>query len=296
MKLRILIALAVTLLIGGVMIAGLAFLPRGIVNRAVSVNPNDTTALQEKAAEFAGALQARKTRKLYELFNSTFQAEVPFADFDSSVLGWLGHRVITHVYPVHFEIRSVSGMVNSYLTFDPRSVKDRVSRYPEEFLFQYWIRTASGWRLMWLSKMLDPVAMNYAHTDTAAMCQILRLALSRIITDRGLQDQLGTITTPHEIVLRSGSAAQCHVDLPGRKVTWLSLDSIVAARKTLGVNFFIEIPSVRIFEDVAIGTFDIVPLVFDTFSLSHRRSIKLMFTRDSAESNDWQFADYGMKW
>lgn len=275
-------------------------MPKAIVDRLTLGADNPGTELRERAYEFGQALKAGRTDRIYGLFNSSFREEIRPELLDSAVKAWLAGRAISRVMPSNIELYGPSGMVSSYVYF-LRSPADslleeppgRRSPRPNEFLFQYWLKTASGWQLIWLNKLLDPVAMDYGHGDTADVREILQLALDQIITARGLKKSLG-ITTSNRIVLLHHGGPEHRISLPDNRVVWLSKDSIATLTSRSDLDLYIDVLPLRVFKDIAIGTFDIIPLSKESGALStRRRSVKLIFAKAEGK---WGFANYGAQW
>jgi hypothetical protein len=137
--------------------------------------------------------------------------------------------------------------------------------------------------------------MDYGHRDTAALQEILQLALDEIITRTGLERSLGISSGTAPIVLLVHGPSDRVVSLAGRKVLWLSQEEIQTRYRALGIPFYIDVQPIRVLKHLAIGTFDIISLPQGNARPQRTRSIKLFFVRDSKDGR-WEFADYGAKW
>ena len=286
-------------ILGVLLIAGVFLVPKRTLDRVFMGPGSDTTRLRDRAAEFAAALRACNPTEIHRLFNATFRSENTRVELDSAIRLWLAGRRVNRVDITHIEIHGPSGLVSSNVIFDPPadgappdSTID-ARRVLRDFLFQTWIRTPSGWELLWLNKVLDPVAMDYGRRDTASRRQILQLALDEIITRQGMSEKTGIATGSRQVVLLSHGPSDRRIALPGKNVLWLSRDSINVLRGRADIDYYIDIQPVRVLKDVAVGTFDIVPLARGDSPPGRTRSVKLFFTRTG---DKWAFADYGVGW
>jgi hypothetical protein len=299
MNRRLLTGLVVMLIIAAALILGVLALPRTVLYLFVGGADGSAAALRERSAEFGEALTALHMNRIYRLFNSGFRNEIPEAQLDSSIRLWLDGRQVRGVRTTHLEVKSLSGLVSSTVIFTPPDSLEpqRRTRFKErdrqqEYLFQYWIRTSEGWCLMWLNKVLDPIAMDYGHTDSSAMGEVRQLALNEALTNGGIQKQVGLTQARNRLVLLSHGADDRKLQLPETKIVWLSKDSISALGAKLGVNYYLDILPTRTFQDVAIASLDIIPVPPYTQG-GRSRNIRLFFVRDQGK---WRFADYGVKW
>jgi hypothetical protein len=293
---RIILAVAVVVVVGGILVLGATQMPPGVISVVVSGRTSDTSTLGDRAAEFGDAFADRQFDKVYRLFNSDFRDEVTEMQLDRTLNLWLAGRNVRRVSTTHIEVKGLSGLVSSNIYFNESAPGAGPAKIPEfEYLFQSWIRTAEGWQLLWLNKVLDPIALDYGHRDTAALQEILQLALDEIITGTGLEQKLGISSGSAPIVLLVHGASDRVVSLSGRKVLWLSREEILAQQRQLGISFYIDVQPIRVLKHLAIGTFDIISLPQGNARPQRTRSIKLFFVRDS-EHGKWEFADYGAKW
>jgi hypothetical protein len=274
--------------------------PRAGLDQIVEAG-NDTLRLHGRSSEFSVALKQEKSEAIYRLFNSRFRAEVGLAEFDTAFRKWVRNRPVSLVLITHIELHGISGLVSTNVYFDAAegdSVEPGGSgRNPcaYDFLFQYWVKTGEGWELMWVNKILDPVAQDYGRSDTLAARQIVQMALNGLITDQGLQAQLRLSRTPDTIVLLDHGplGPDYRTRLQGRTTLWMTRDSIYRRRQELGIKFYIDVQPMRVLKDVAMGTFDVIPLAAGPGAPTHPRSLKLLFVRKQGK---WTFADYGANW
>ena len=298
MKQRIIASVLMVTTVCGVLIAGVMLVPKRVIDRYVRGVSNDTTILRDRSAEFAAALKTGRYERAYRLFNAAFRAEVPLPDFSRAVRDWIKGRRVNRVLTTHVELRGVSGLISSNVYYSPLSSsashEDSASfpRTGEDFLFQYWLRTSAGWELMWLNKALDPIAMDYGRKDTIAMYEIMQLALEEIILQQGLENQTGLVSMMNYVVLLSRTGTERRLTLPDRNVLWLSDDSIRSLGRRRKLDYYIDVQQTRVINDVALGTFDIIPLAVGGVS-RRRRSVKLFFTKRQGQ---WSFAGYGAGW
>jgi hypothetical protein len=282
----------------GLLIAGIALAPKRAIDRYLRGVNNDTTVLRDRSAEFASALRSERYDRAYRLFNAAFRAEIPEADFGRAVRGWLRGRRVSRVLTTHVQVQGLSGLISSNLYFysnvqdTSREDQPDARRNAEDFLFQYWLRTGAGWELMWLNKALDPVAMDYGRKSEGVLQEILPLALEEIVTRRGLEGQTGMTSLSNYVILLSRTGHERRPSLPNKSVLWLSEDSIRSLSRRRPLDYYIDIQPLRVINDVAVGTFDIVPLSRAVAS-PRRRSIKLFFVK---RGDNWEFANYGSNW
>lgn len=294
-KRRILLASVMVLLVGGILVLGTVLLPPGAVSSLVTGAANDTSSLRGRELEFVAALNAGRVDRIYRLFNSDFRDELTEAELAEGVRLWLAGRKVRRIVITHIEVSGLSGLVSSNVYFE-RSDSTRTASGPaEDYLFQSWIRTRQGWQLLWLNKILDPVAQDYGRRDTGAIREIIQLSLDEVVTRTGLERTLGVAVGGAPIVLLSHGAADRAVSLAGRDVLWLTREEIAARQQQLGITFYIDIQPIRVLKHIAIGTFDVIPLYPSPDGRRRPRSIKLFLVRESAHGK-WEFADYGSRW
>jgi hypothetical protein len=328
-KRRFVLAAAIVLIVGIVLVLGVVLMPPGTISSLVTGTPSDTTTLRARALDLVEAFSAGRIDRVYRLFNSDFRNELTEAQLEAGIRLWLAGRRVRRMTTTHLEVKGLSGLVSSNVYFDlephepvgpatgragarpdtgragvepdssavrgPQSAFRRQTSAEQEFLFQYWVRTDEGWQLLWLNRILDPVALDYGHRDTAALQEILQLALEQVIAGAGLERMLGIAVGAAPIVLLSHGASDRTVSLAGRRVLWLTRDEIAAQQPKLRIPFYIDVQPIRVLKHLAIGTFDIVPLRQSADDRRQTRSIKLFFVRER-EGGKWEFADYGSKW
>jgi hypothetical protein len=294
-KRRILLAVVITALVGAALILGVVLMPPGVVSSLVTGVPNDTSTLRGRELEFIDALNAGRVGRIFRLFNSDFREEITEDQLADGIRLWLAGRKIRRIAVTHIEVAGLSGLVSSNVYFERSDTSRNARASSQDYLFQSWIRTPDGWQLLWLNKILDPVAQDYGRRDTGAIREVLQLSLDEIITGTGLERTLGVEVSGAPIVLLSHGASDRAVSLTGRKVLWLTRAEIADREQQLGIKFFIDVQPIRVLKHIAIGTFDIVPLSPGPDGRRRPRSIKLFLVRDSARGK-WEFADYGSRW
>jgi hypothetical protein len=296
---RIVKAAVLGFCIGTVLIVAVILAPKPAVDRLLHGPTNDTLELINRSAEFAAAIRSEKAIDLYRLFNSSFRDEVPLRLFDSALKSWRGGREVNRVATTHVEIQGMSGLISTHVYF-----RDADTHAPHEptrpgaasydFLFQTWLRAPAGWQLMWISKILDPVAMDYGRRDSSSLREILQLALDEIITRQGIEKALGITNPSRRLILVSHGIPLFHLDLPGKQVVWLARDSIDFYQRKYGIEYYIEVLPLRVLNDIAVGAFDVVPVSGHSGAANGRtRGIKLFFRRTAGK---WGFINYGSHW
>lgn len=292
---RILLASVIVLLVGGILVLGAVLLPPGTVSSLVTGVANDTSSLRGRELELIEALSAGRVGRIYRMFNSDFRDELTEDQLAAGIRLWLAGRKVRRIAVTHIEVSGLSGLVSSNVYFE-RSDSSRMTPGEwEDYLFQSWIRTPDGWQLLWLNKILDPVAQDYGRRDTSAIQEIIQLSLDEIITRTGLERTLGVAIGGAPIVLLRRGAPDRSVSLTGREVLWLTREEIATRQRQLGIAFYIDIQPIRVLKHIAIGTFDIIPVIRGPDDRRRPRSIKLFLVRESAHGR-WEFADYGSRW
>jgi len=294
-KRRFVLAAVIVLIVGIVLVLGVVLMPPGTISSLVTGTQSDTSTLRARALDFVEAFSAARIDKVYRLFNSDFRNELTEVQLDAGIKSWLAGRRVRRMTITHLEVKGLSGLVSSNLYFDHPDTTVHDSKQEQEYLFQYWIRTQDGWQLLWLNKILDPIALDYGHRDTAALQEILQLALEEIVAGTGLERMLGIDVGTAPIVLLSHGASDRAVSLARHRVLWLTREEIAAQQPKLRIPFYIDVQPIRILKHLAIGTFDVVPLRQSANDRRQVRSIKLFFVRER-EGDKWEFADYGSKW
>lgn len=302
MKHRVIAAALVVLVIGIVLIVGAMLLPVRMVSRVAGASYNDTTNLRDRAAAFGAALANRQLERIYQFFNPSFRDELSLHDLDSSIALWLDGRTIRAVRTAHIEIKGLSGLVSSYVSFTERAGQPtpgsgrfrEINRF-REYIFQYWLKAPGGWQLVWLNKILDPITMDYGRGDTIVGTEIMQLTLEQVVLKGGLREQFNMTDPEGRLILLASPVRHSRLQLPGIKLEWLTEDSIARLGARAGIGHYLAFQPVRVLRDIAIATLDVIPIAGagDGTTKRRARSIKLFFTR---ERGQWRFADYGSRW
>lgn len=279
--------------------------PKSFFDYLIQGSSGSTLMLIERASEFARALEKGRTLRLYNLFNPVFREEIPFSVFDSALNAWQEQRTIRRVATTHVEVHGISGLVSSHVYFVeplPSETLSRKSydaqlaaaRRKYDYLFQTWLQGEDDWELMWVSNILDPITMDYGRKDTQDLQEILQLALDEIITREGIEQGLRLRNPSRYLVLVADDLPRFRFQLPDRKVVWLTRDSIDYYQAELNIPYYIQIMPLRVIGNLAVGTFDVVPVTAASGAATRRtRSIKLFFRRTEGK---WGFASYGARW
>ncbi len=224
--------------------------------------------LDGQAQRLTEYLVGGRTRELYRLFLPAFQQEQSFARFDSAYRRWVRGRTFSRSRSRASNVQGLGGHVSTWVIFEEE---------PDySYIYSSWLQTADGWRVMWMTNVLDQ-SFQYGISDSAAMDRAAETALRHLL-DGGLGDVDRRLPVPSPVVAvwdgRRGERTQL---LDGRDVIWLSVDE--ARRGGLpGTPFLFHFALVRVLGDIAIIAVDLRPTdPDDPGVLGRRRSIRLYF-------------------
>ena len=131
----------------------------------------------------------------------------------------------------------------------------------EDYLFQFWIRTQDGWQLLWLNKILDPVAQDYGRRDTGAIRGNPPTLPGRNYHPApDWSEPWASLSATRRLSCSATGTSDRAVSLTGRKVLWLTREEIAA--RSNGQNwesFYVDVQPIRVLKRIAIGTFDVIP-------------------------------------
>lgn len=190
----------------------------------------------------------------------------------------------------------LSGHITSWISF-----KDTPD---SKFIYQYWIKSDSGWKLMWLSGILNYKDFNYGDWDTLAQHEVMQGMFEQAVSDSGLKALFQEFELTKNMVILYRPGCNCtKINLPEQKVLWLTEEEIKSKHHQYGINAYFEFGMIRVMDDIAIGALDIVSITSHKANQSHvtgvkallnrRRSISMFFKKVAGE---WIFAGYGSKW
>ena len=246
------------------------------------------TELLQQGLKFVNSLARKDGSYIYRMFNSTFQREISLDRLDGAIEQWYGARSYRGVKFGTVNIVGRSGHITCWISF-----KDTPD---SKFVYQYWIKSDSGWKLMWLSGILNYKDFTYGNSDTIAQHEVMQGMFKQAISDSGLKVIFpGFELTKTMVILYRPERNFTEIKLPKQKVLWLTEDEIKSKYRRLGINAYFDFGMIRVMDDIAIGALDIVsiPRTNQLSKTPRRRSISMFFKKVTGE---WVFAGYGNKW
>ncbi len=250
-----------------------------------SASKEDIKSFSAVVETLNNALKQKDINKLYNLFNSAFQKEVSFDKFKQSYLDWLGAREYSSMKIQSLRVLGRIGHVSSKLKF-----KDS----PETFLYQSWIKTSRGWRLVWLNRLLPKEMLHYGESQKYEI-QILK---QRSLEELFVHDKIRLITRdlqiPKNIFIETKQArSKSFYQLSNFIVNELTKQEIMAQAHKTDAYYYLEFATVRIIDDIASVYIDIHPLYANIPRLNRSRGIQLFFIRNN---EGWDFDSPGARW
>jgi len=249
---------------------------------------DDLSSLLSKVGRFNSALHKRDAREVYNLFNRQFQNETPFEKFATSFKRWIDGKKTDQIETRFINITGLIGQVSTWIWDEKRK-----GRY--HYIFQSWVKTDDGWRLLWLSPLLDG-SFRYGMKDLAAVQEILRLAIENALSPGGLEKKFVEFDIPANIVfLKKGRPEELNLLSPDSRVIWLTLEEIKRRHRALSLPFYFDFGQVRIIDNIATAYIDIIPIkkTGRKNPFSRMRGLQFQFRK---ENGQWQFVGYGSKW
>lgn len=241
--------------------------------------------LVKEAKKFNRALRRNDTKSIYHMFNSSFRSETRLEVFDQAFSQWLNNRKITAVQIQQIGASYRTGFVSCMIRFHNNS---------EMFLYQSWINTNAGWKIVWLNRVLPRELLNYGDDQLTEIQIIKQLALNELFNNRIIHRVLNQQTVPRQIFLEI-IPDQLQIDLviPDHTITQLPLPEILQQAPQTESYFWIEFAMIRIIDDIASIYIDIHPLYRDIPNLSRSRGIQLYFIK---KDGMWCFDSPGSHW
>jgi len=297
---RIIIAVIVSVLIA----LAIFFIAQKNLRGTIVTHTIAKTELFQKGLKFVNALAHKDGAGIYRMFNSTFQKEIGLEQFEGAIERWYGSNSYRSVKFGTVNIMGLSGHITSWISF-----KDT----PEsKFVYQYWIKSDGGWKLMWLSGILNYKDFSYGDWDTVAQHAVMQGMFEQAVTDSGLKALFQEFElTKNMVILSRPNCNFCKINLPKHKVLWLTEEEIKSKHHQYGINAYFDFGMIRVMDDIAIGALDIVTIphanqasariesprrkvdFIGGSKTTRRRSISMFFKKVAGK---WIFAGYGSKW
>lgn len=230
------------------------------------------------------ALKNSNDTLLFNIFNPTFIREVNIQKFKSALNKWRNGRKVKRIKIQRFMIFGRGGHVTSWITFDS---KEKV------FLYQSWINTSAGWKLMWLTKVL-PHNLSYGTRDEKQIQKLKQLTLQELIVNRNITRINRDLPIPETLVVVLPKGTKKSIfRIPGHVIKQLPREEIKANVLKLHAYYYLEFATIRILDDIATSYIDIYPLYANVPGLNRVRGLQLFFIR---KNNQWEFDHQGTKW
>jgi len=262
------------------MLAGAAF----AISPAARLKTNYQLARQTQ--RLTEALVANRSRDIYDMFTPPFAAEHPFARFDSAMSRWSrGRRIVRASHKV-VEISGPAGHVSSWFVFEG----DRDYNY----IYQNWLNTPRGWRLVWLSRILDTTFV-YGQTDSQELAKAAEVGLRYVLSKPGLARLRSRFVRPDTVVIiRRDRPGEGDFSLDGLPVFWTTMEEIQQGQHVPRSQFFLSLALVRLMGEMALVTVDVVPTAHDANGEPRRRRGMEVYLERAG--SDWRFHDVGKTW
>ncbi|MEO0114223.1 MAG: hypothetical protein ABIK93_01955 [candidate division WOR-3 bacterium] len=281
---RIIIALIISLILA----VAIFFIAQSNLKSPKSAPIQAKSELLKFGIEFINALAQKDGGRIYRMFNSTFQKEIPLSQLQSAIDRWYEGKSFRGVKFGRVNIFGLSGHITSWVLL-------KGSKVPK-FIYQYWIKTKQGWRLMWLTGILNHRDFVYGVSDTLAQQEIVGLMVEKAVSNLGFEDIFSGVDFTYNIaILHRPGQSDVKINLPHNRVLWLTEEELHSKYNQLKINTYLEFGMVRVMDNIALGALDIIPIpqARPRPEIKRRRSISMFFQK---ENGRWQFAGYGSKW
>lgn len=251
-----------------------------------AIFPKNYHMLETRAQAFTRALTAGDSRTIFNMFVPQFQEEIGFERFDSALSAWYAGRRIVRARSLVVNITGLGGHVSTWPFF--------AGRRNYSYLYQSWLFTDQGWKLIWLSRVLNQ-SHQYGQSDTMEMGNVVEAALTYLCTPAGLNELRRGLRLPDTVVVvwrlpKKGAPLR----LPGRSAVILMPDQLRQGRKIPDVPLYFEIAAVRILGNLATCAVDLVLSPPDEPGRP-RRSLGIQLYLEKKAGN-WQIHSRGRKW
>jgi hypothetical protein len=254
------------------------------VSPAARLKTNYELALQtERLTE---ALVGNRSRDIYRMFTPPFAEEHSFARFDSALTRWSrGRRIVRASHKV-VEIKGPAGYVSSWLVFDGAS--------DYNYVYQNWLNTPGGWKLVWLSRILDST-FTYGQTDSLEMVRAAEVAIRYVVSKPGLASLKSGFKRPDTVVIiRRNRPGEGNFRLDTLPVFWTTMPEMLQGGHVPRTQFLLSLALVRLMDDMAMVTVDVIPTARDRDGKpSRRRGLEVYLEQ---KGNNWRFRDIGKVW
>jgi len=232
------------------------------------------------------ALVSNRSRDIYRMFTPAFSAEHSHVSFDSALSRWSrGRRIVRASHKV-VEIKGPAGYVSSWLVFE--------GEHDYHYVYQSWLNTAHGWRLVWLSHILDST-FNYGQTDSLELVRAAEVGLRYVLSKPGLALLRSGFTRPDTVVLlRYNRPGEGEYQLDSLPTYWTTMSQTMQGGHVPRTQFLLRLALVRLMGEIALVTVDVIPTARDPDGKKpRRRGMEVYLER---VGGDWRFRDVGKVW
>ena len=281
---RVLIVALVSVLIA----LAIFFIVRSHIQGNFPTTFSEDPELSKYGRKFLKALSCKDGNQIHQMFNETFQKEISQTKVQNAIDRWYERRTFEHVKIGIVRKVGLAGFITTWISF-----KKTIG---EKFVYQYWIKTDDGLKLMWLSGILNHRDFMYGISDTSTVKKLMQLMMETAVSDSGIEEifpQIDLVNTL--VILRHPAQNFVNINLPKNQSFWLTVDELKNNYKRLGINTFFDFGVIRVMNDIAVGAIDIVPIAsaIPPPKITRRRSIEMFFKKIDSK---WVFAGYGSKW
>jgi hypothetical protein len=244
----------------------------------------EETLLKKEATRMLSHLKKGDDASVFKMFNSTFVREIELAKFQSTMNLWRNGRTIKRIRITNIMTMGRGGHITSWVTFDNNQ---------KSFLYQSWIKTSQGWRLLWFNKVL-PQSLAYGISDDKEIQKIKQMTIEELFNNQAIVRIIGNLKIPDTImVVATSENKKLNFQLTNHTILELPEDIIKAHTLRARSLFYIEFATIRILDDIATCFVDIHPFYKDLPKLNRTRGMLLYFTK---QKNQWVFDSQGTKW
>ncbi|MBM3314784.1 hypothetical protein FJY71_02930 [candidate division WOR-3 bacterium] len=238
--------------------------------------------LNQRCQEVAQLLARADGRSVYDLFVPQFRADIPYARFDSALTAWFRGRRLIRVKSRLIDVRGLGGHASTFVYFKGEA--------DYNYVYQSWLYTADGWRLLWLSNIMGQ-NMQFGNKDSHALAQVAQAALDHLASPDGMGSIKAGLALP-ETVVAVWPAPGMSFRSDYRPVRTLTPAS--EAVRMPKVPFYFRFSQIRVLGDLATCAVDVKPTKWRRLSsLRSPHSLQLFFDR---KNGDWLLNSSGKKW
>ncbi|MEO0131453.1 MAG: hypothetical protein ABIK73_00725 [candidate division WOR-3 bacterium] len=261
-----------------------------IISNRLSGRTHEDKLLYTKITELSNALIKNTPNAIYNLFNSSFQATVLWDSFLNAYQNWLNNRKIKGIRFTNIKRIGRLGHVSSLIRFNTNE---------EKYMYQSWILTQKGWRLVWLTNFLPKTFLRYGEGQKYSIQEIKQLAIKELFENGRIKLITHSLKIPKTIFIKAErSRKQTYYHAPGYTIKELTLPAIKTQAYKTDAFYYVEFATIRIIDDIASIYIDIVPLYREVPGLNRRRGLQLFFVNQNYPCPEahWVYEGVGALW